>query len=240
MAMRQGAQPSGPMMLLLALGSVGPSLVAIAMVAWQQGRSGLRQLLWKKPALSLRLSLVALGLSAACHLIGSGVLMAAGSYQAEHLLYLPLLPEHIAIAIVAPLGEEYGWRGYALPRLQTKLSPLSASLIIGVVWALWHLPTLLVPGARGTTGLELWMYLLAMVAGSVIYTWLYNAGHGSLRGPVLAHLGIHLDNVFRASTMGDGTAPLTSTAVVMTVVAVGLVAWGRLKAPQREHAVAVE
>jgi membrane protease YdiL (CAAX protease family) len=100
---------------------------------------------------------VALLLPAAAHLTGSAILHGFGLYHAQHVLYPPLQPEQIAIAFVAPLGEEYGWRGYALPRLQAVCTPVAASLWIGLAWALWHIPTLFVPAARGTTPLELCM-----------------------------------------------------------------------------------
>lgn len=136
----------------------------------------------------------------------------------RHLLYLPLRPEELAIAVIAPLGEEFGFRGYALPRLQTRWSPMAASAWLGVGWAVWHVRTLLVPSARGTTPLELCLYLTCYLAGSAVYTWLFNAGYGSIVGPLLAHLGIHLDNVFRASTVGDGIAPLADAASLRGVV----------------------
>lgn len=239
MAMRSGETPAGLLMLLIAIGSAGPTLVAIGLSAVHDGRGGVRALLRPASSAPWLLMLVALLFPAAAHLIGSAALWIAGAYRAAHIVYLPLRPEQIAIAIVAPLGEEYGWRGYALPRLQTIMTPVRASLLIGLVWALWHVPTLFVPEARGTTSLELGLYLVAYLSSSVIYTWLYNAGRGSMRGPLLAHLGIHLDNVFRASALGDGLAPLFSTTVVLTLVAIALIATGRLHARTAVRAAAV-
>jgi hypothetical protein len=80
------------------------------------------------------------------------------------------------------------------------------------------------------------MYMQAFLASSVIYTWLFNIGGGSVRGPLLAHLGIHLDNVFRASTLGDGVLPLAMTTLVLTLMAAALVWQGQLR---RETAVVI-
>jgi len=227
-AMRSGEVPSAGLMLLMGLGSAGPSLVALGF-NWAERRFGWGEMRPKtKPRISWKLALFALFFPMGTHLLGSGVLRMLGLYDAQHWLYPPLLGTEIAIAIVAPLGEEFGWRGYALPRLQTRWSPLRASLIIGLVWALWHIPTLFVPGARGVTPFELSLYLVAQVASSVVYTWLYNVSGGSIVGPLLAHLGIHLDNVFRASAMGDGVMPLASTTAVLVVLATGLVWRGHL------------
>lgn len=230
LALRAQAAVPPVVLLMMAVGSAGPSLVALWF--WLLERKSLHKELLgpdaRRPPLWL-LCTVALAFNPLAHLLGSGVLLLFGQYTAQHVLYPPLAPEQIAIAIVAPLGEEFGFRGYALPRLQSRWSPLAASLCIGVAWALWHIPTLLVPAARGTSTLELWLYLLSFVSGSVVYTWLYNAGRGSVIGPVLAHLGIHLDNVFRASTLGDGVRPLAVTALSMTAIAVCLVATGQLR-----------
>jgi membrane protease YdiL (CAAX protease family) len=231
LALRAGVPPTTLMLLLMAVGSAAPSLVALTMQTIERRRGGdvsLHNPTDARPTLGL--ALIALLFPAAAHLLGSGLLWCLGLYRAQNLLYLPLRPEQIAIAIVAPLGEEYGWRGYALPRMQALLGPLASSVWIGLAWALWHVPTFFVPEARGTTALELCMYLVAFLASSVVYTWLYNAGGRSMRGPLLAHLGIHLDNVFRASKMGDGVLPLTLTSIVLTLMAAGLVVTGRLRA----------
>jgi membrane protease YdiL (CAAX protease family) len=229
LTMRAGAQPGGALMLLMVIGSCGPTLVAIALSAVTDGRRGVRALLLPPGSRAVGLLLIALFFPMVAHLIGSAALLLVGQYDATHVIYPPLRPEQIAIAILAPLGEEYGWRGYALPRLQLTMTPLLASLLIGLAWALWHVPTLFMPEARGLSSAELVLYLVAYLASSVSYTWLYNATGGSMRGPLLAHLGAHLDNIFRASTMGDGIAPLYSTTVVLVLMATGVVATGRLR-----------
>lgn len=229
LALRVGITLSGSLMALLALGSAGPSLIALAFVALESGRRGIGAMLLPRANLGWRFALLALLFPAAAHLIGSVVLIALGQYRAAHVVYPPLLPEQMAIAIIAPLGEEYAWRGYAHPRLQARVGPLAASLWVGLAWALWHIPTFFVPAARGTTSIELLLYLLAFLSSSVLYAWLFNVGRGSMLGPLLAHFGIHLDNVFRASASGDGIAPLFATTVVFVVAAVYLVATGRLR-----------
>jgi membrane protease YdiL (CAAX protease family) len=224
---------------MMALGSAGPSLVALAF--WVAERRALRLRVptsrdWTRPR--WQLWFCALSFAPAAHLLGSGVLAVLGLYDAQHVVYPPLRPEELAIAVIAPLGEEFGFRGYALPRLQSKWSPLVASLGIGLAWAVWHVPTLLIPAARGTSSLELSLYLLCYLAGSVVYTWLFNAGNGSVVGPLLAHFGIHLDNVFRASTVGDGVAPLMVTALGMAACAILLICTGQLRSETAVCAVA--
>jgi uncharacterized protein len=75
-------------------------------------------------------------------------------------------------------GEEMGWRGYVLPRLQAKYKALVASLIIGVIWGAWHLPKFLGAGANRERSFA-W-FLVFIVAAAVLYTWFYNNTRGSL------------------------------------------------------------
>lgn len=233
LALRAGTYPPPPFLLLMAIGSAGPTLVALALSAWVGGRAGVGALFRRRGHPGAALYPIALGHVMAAHLIGSAVLFAAGLYTAHHLIYPPLQAEQVAIAIVAPLGEEYGWRGYAQPRLQAVMSPLWASLIVGVVWQLWHVPSFFMPGIPIADMLRT---LPMMLAGAVIYGWLYNASGGNMPILLLAHLGAHLDNVFRAEAL-DGYAPLYSTSVVLVLFAIALVATGRLK---RETAVTLD
>jgi membrane protease YdiL (CAAX protease family) len=82
-------------------------------------------------------------------------------------------------------GEEWGWRGYVLPRLQAKYNALTASLILGVIWSVWHLPKFLGTGLSGERSF-LW-FTIAHLALAVLYTWLYNNSRGSLLLVVLFH-----------------------------------------------------
>jgi membrane protease YdiL (CAAX protease family) len=84
--------------------------------------------------------------------------------------------------------EEPGWRGYLLPALQETYSPLTAGLIVGVVWAGWHLPLVFIPGTIQHT-LRLGLYLLQLVELSILLTWLTNRSDGSVLPAILLHAG---------------------------------------------------
>jgi membrane protease YdiL (CAAX protease family) len=75
-------------------------------------------------------------------------------------------------------GEEMGWRGYVLPRLQAKYNALVSSLIVGVIWSVWHLPKFFGTGFSGERSF-VW-FAAAHLALAVLYTWLYNNTRGSL------------------------------------------------------------
>jgi membrane protease YdiL (CAAX protease family) len=117
------------------------------------------------------------------------------------------------------VGEETGWRGFALPRLQRDRSPLQATLLLTAGWAGWHAPTFVYNDsytALGVVGGAGW--LIGLVAGAVFLTWLYNASGASLLTVVLWHATF---NLLVASEAADGliaaamTAPIMAGAVVI-------------------------
>jgi membrane protease YdiL (CAAX protease family) len=100
-----------------------------------------------------------------------------------------------------PLAEEAGWRGFALPRLQSKFNALVSSLILGVIWCFWHLPLFFLPGSS-QQGIPFPIYLMLVVTLGVYFTWLYNNTRGSLIITVLAHFSFNLCGGFIAGTLG--------------------------------------
>jgi membrane protease YdiL (CAAX protease family) len=89
----------------------------------------------------------------------------------------PYLAVFLIGAFIYTLGEELGWRAYALPRLQQHRSALIAALVIGMLWGLWHVPTFI---AQGHTGTDLVPLVVSPIAASVLFAWVYNSTGGSL------------------------------------------------------------
>ncbi|MGD2205693.1 MAG: CPBP family intramembrane metalloprotease, partial [Anaerolineae bacterium] len=104
---------------------------------------------------------------------------------------LGILPFAIFILFFGPVPEELGWRGYALDRLQMKWSALGSSLVLGVVWALWHLPLFFVDGTYqnnlGVGTLSFWIFMLEVIPKSILITWIYNNNRRSTLSAVLLH-----------------------------------------------------
>ena len=105
-----------------------------------------------------------------------------------------LLPLYLWAALRAgPLGEELGWRGFLLPKLQHSFSPVKSSLIIGVIWTCWHIPLFFAPigtavsGAPVTIG-SVSFFFLFVTCLACIYTWLVNRSKGSVLIAILIHL----------------------------------------------------
>ena len=119
------------------------------------------------------------------------------------------------------LGEEVGWRGFALPRLQVRFSPLVASLVIALLWFAWHLPL----KWANPDALPYLYYALSFIPSSILLTWLYNRTHGSILAVGIAHV---MGNV-----SGKILFPITNINLVIGfVVAIILIIadrmWGRL------------
>jgi len=169
--------PASRPFVLYPFESGGPLLAALVVIPITQGRAGLRALGasmlrwrvgWGWYALALGLPLVvALGAAVLNALLGAPV-PALGQLGPW---YMPFLA--FAVRLInpsdGPLGEEPGWRGFALPRLQNGRSPLHASLILGLLVAGWHLPLVFLPGEDLAPAL-----LLATVAVTFVYTWIFN------------------------------------------------------------------
>jgi membrane protease YdiL (CAAX protease family) len=111
----------------------------------------------------------------------------------------------------APFGEEAGWRGFALPRLQQRWSALLSSLILGVVWAFWHLPFYIDPDmAAGHIPLPIFTVICIVL--SILFTWIYNNTGGSLVGTMLAHFCFNLTGAFIIGYLGMAPAMVMNIA----------------------------
>jgi membrane protease YdiL (CAAX protease family) len=134
------------------------------------------------------------------------------------------------------LGEEVGWRGFALPHLQRSRPALMASLWLGLLWAGWHLPAFFYLPNYAAMGLKVFPgFAFGVVAGAVLLTWLYNSTAGSILAAALWHASF---NFVTASAAGTGTvAALTSVAVIVWAAVVWYWYGGRsLAAPPRQVA----
>ena len=115
-------------------------------------------------------------------------------------------------------GEEMGWRGYVLPRLQARHTALIASLILGVIWGFWHLPKFLAPGNDSS----FLIFMLDTVVKAVIYTWIYNSTGGSLLMVTLFHAASNTGGVFLpvgTTVSGENTGAYVIQLVIEIMVA---------------------
>ena len=102
-----------------------------------------------------------------------------------------LVPTFFLVLVLGgPLNEELGWRGFMLPRLLNSASSLYAALVVGIIWAVWHLPLFWISGAS-QEGIPAGWVLLQILALSFIFTWLHNKTGGSLIMPLFFHAALN-------------------------------------------------
>jgi membrane protease YdiL (CAAX protease family) len=184
----------------------GPSLAGVMVIALTLGKEGMQDLgqRFLKWRVGLSWWLVALGLSAVLLLIALAINLMFGGTVPSFAFFRSgwyMAPIYFALTLIGgPMGEEFGWRGFALPHLQGKWGPATASIILGTVWGLWHLPLFLQSGTlHAQLGLQLLpVYVLGEIALATLMTWVYNKTGGSL---LVAGIIMHNADNFWASTL---------------------------------------
>ncbi|MGE5652884.1 MAG: type II CAAX prenyl endopeptidase Rce1 family protein [Bacillota bacterium] len=169
------------------LGGVGPMLAAYLVLRVTHGKEAETELFapllrWRAGAVWYAAAFLGNAMIWVCALALSGQPVPS---LAMLVPILPLLPTFF-VRLLAAVPEEVAWRGFALPRLQSRYNALISSTIVAVAWALWHLPLLMTKGNVMST-YPLMPYLIAIVARSIVYTWLYNSTNGSAFIATLYH-----------------------------------------------------
>ena len=216
------------------LGALSSSLAAIVLVVLEGRKGGLRELLsrvliWKVGIQWWVLALFFLIVPTVTsmylyHLLGGP----AVDWSGLKPLYT-VVPDFILLTIAAGIGEEFGWRGFLLPRLQTRHNALVSGLIVGVAWATWHIPLFFIEGtSQYEQGMQSGLlpvilgYSAFVIANSVQFTWLFN----NTRGSVLLAAVFHGASNAWAVYLGMGNSPfggiltLMALSVLITVVIV--------------------
>jgi CAAX protease family protein len=206
---------------LLIFPVIGPALAAILVTQMTQGKTGVRDLL--KPLLQWRVGLVWYLVA----VLGPLVLLIAGKAITNLLGEVtPAGPQGnlffvaisaFAMSFFGNTCEEIGWRGFALPRLQKRYNALLATLPVGVLWGLWHLPLFFWVG-NPMSEYPFLPWFIGTVALAFIYTWLYNSTQGSIVIVALFHVAL---NTFAAIVSGVSKLGL---AIPCCLVAIALVA----------------
>jgi uncharacterized protein len=195
---------------------VGPALAAVIVSQVAHGKTGVQDLL--KGLLRWRVGLV-------WYLVAvlSPVVLLTVAQVLTKLLGLPVViavsqvalpPYVIFVGFLANICEEIGWRGFALARFQQRHNALLATLIVGTLWALWHLPLIFLAGPMADNP-SLWF--ISIVAQAFIYTWIYNSTKGSILLVALFHGSLNIFGAFIT-----GVSPV-AYALVNCGVAIGLV-----------------
>ena len=149
-----------------------PSLVALVMTAMSQGRKGIYELFVKQTIRKAAIRWFVLSLLGIPLLASLAMISSSGfDFSSFHLRTTQLLPQMIVIFLIA-VGEEYGWRGFLLPRLLRKFSVLNSSIILGLIWGVWHFPAYLI-GTGVPQQMNFVVFLLWVVLGTLFMSWIY-------------------------------------------------------------------
>ena len=228
-----------PKYFLLAVipGAWAPSLVSCLLTWLTDGKQGLRQFVkrvfhWRVGFQWYLIVLFSIGfiayLAQGLNMLLFGghpiaLQLPAGIPKEGWVVALPIVFV-VNIFLGGPLAEDIGWRGYALPKLRENMDVFSASLIIGSVWVLWHLPFFWIPEGRSAVGgiPVLWFGLMT-VAWSVLFAWVY-VNTESILMPVLFHAAVNT-TLGTLGVLGQSDGSLTSVMLntLLTWVVVGVI-----------------
>ncbi|RXZ72393.1 CPBP family intramembrane glutamic endopeptidase [Agromyces albus] len=216
---------------------LGPTVSAFIMTGVTEGRAGIRRLLrryvqWRVGVQWYLFVLVGIPI-----IILLGAIVVPGVLASFEPLTLSLILAYplafvTTLLLGGPLGEEPGWRGFALPRLQRRNGPLLGSVILGVLWALWHLPLFWTGVWTPPTIPNILMFIVMITALTIIMTWVFNHANGSLLITMLMHASFNTfankveAPLFPAPILNEfGLLPVligfTATALVLIAVTRG-------------------
>jgi hypothetical protein len=218
------------------LAAFGASLAGIILTAIVSGKEGLKKMfrrlfIWRVGVGWWAFAILALGIM---YLVGLLLSTAVTGSPFELSLNQPLFMIFPMIIMQffmdSGLGEELGWRGFLLPRIQARYNALISSIIVGMTWGLWHLPLFLVPSVPplyeiaqvyGVVPSLLGFSIFFTVPWAILYTWLYNNTKGSL---LIAGV-FHAAQAWMALFMdpNDMVAPFLGYTVIMTLTAIAVV-----------------
>jgi uncharacterized protein len=220
-------------LFLLIFYAIGPALAAVIVSRVTYGKRGVGELL--KGLIRWRVGLVwyllvvlgSVGLltlaQVVTRLLGLTVTIAAPQ--------LNLSIFGFGVNFFANICEEIGWRGFALPHLQKRYNALIATLIVGTLWALWHLPLVFLVGNPMSEYPFLWFIII--VTNAFIYTWIYNSTKGSILLVALFHGSLNIVSAFIT-----GVSPVADALVNCVVAIILIVVLGRVNLSRREKVCA--
>ncbi|HEV2579540.1 MAG TPA: type II CAAX endopeptidase family protein, partial [Ktedonobacteraceae bacterium] len=209
----------------------GPTLGAFLVTAITGGKPGVRQFLrryvqWR---VGLLWYLVVLFGYPVVYLLTTSIFLGVAPFSALiqnwPLLFTSYLPAILLFPGIITLGEEPGWRGFALPRLQQAYGPITGSLILGALHGLWHLPIFLIASFGNGPFVSPLPYLinvLQIMVITLIWTWIFNKARGSILIAFLNHSAFNangsLFNTLVPVMLLGGRAPIYALAIVALLI----------------------
>lgn len=215
---------------LTLLGGMGPAIAALVVTGLTEGREGLRWLgrrlvkgrvawYWYPTVLFLPLVLAVLAMIAKNIATGTfpGFRLPAQS-EGVLALVLTILVTYGMQTLLTGGNEELGWRGYMLPRLQAKFSAFTSSIILALIWAVWHLPLFVMKGTFQSQ-YPFYIFLLFTIPLTLVFSWVHNQTGGSVLMAMLFHGAVNTTAEYVRITMFDPAMLLTWAVAAVAVLA---------------------
>jgi membrane protease YdiL (CAAX protease family) len=207
------------------LSAFGPLLAVLAVAG---PRHRLREVFtrWKTP---VHWPLLALVTPLAIHLLATALYAALGGHP-KAWFHPPLNAEHVAALIVFPLGEEFGWRGFAHAPMARRFGAVRGALLVGSMWGSWHLFYSFTPEAAGFDWLQLALLMIELPLYALPIAWMFERANRSMAVAIAFHAGGHLDHLERGAghDLGLHAAHIFVLAVVALFTAKALAAAPRV------------
>lgn len=172
---------------------IGPTLAAFLMTGITEGKPGVKAL-WRRfwnRNLSLKWLLVILLVYEVLRL-GTNLIARMIDGQPYPIVdtsnpFWMIIPLFLVAFITSGMAEEFGWRGYVLPRFQARWNALTSGIILGLLWATWHIPAFIIPNISPLYQRNFLAWVPGVLLGSVLYTWIFNNTKGSVLAAALLH-----------------------------------------------------
>jgi membrane protease YdiL (CAAX protease family) len=162
----------------------------------------------------------------AVHALATALFVAIGG-QPDRWFHPPSGPGQLAALVVFPIGEEFGWRGLAQPRMVRRHGFVKGSLIVGVAWGLWHLMYSITPQAAAFDPFEFGMTMLELPFYALLIGFVFQRSNRSIAVAIAFHAGAHLDHIERAPRTDLRLHVLHMMVLIVIAVAVAIVATRR-------------
>ena len=208
----------------------GPMLAAFLITWFVGGRAGLRELAGRMTKWQVGWAWLAIAILGPFALLVISAIVARGlgspwpdiglMGKINYVPNLTVVGVWLFWLLTYGVGEETGWRGFALPEWQRRWNALAASLLLGVFWVLWHVPFFFYLDTYVAMGFAAFpFFAVSVLSGAVVFTWLYNSTGGSALMAILFHASL---NTASATSAAEGT-PAMVFSILFVVWAVALV-----------------
>jgi membrane protease YdiL (CAAX protease family) len=230
-----------PNMVWVILGAHGPLFASVVLTSKAGGWVAVKQLI--RSGFNFRMALtwwfIILFLPFVLTGIAVWVDVALNNYQPDTTMLaqpLMIVPTFLIMFFLGgSVQEEFGWRGYALPRLLTLLNPLMASLLLGGIWGVWHLPLFYIPGVSQSF-MPFGIFWLLTIAFSIVFTWFFLGTNRNLFSALLFHTAINTSlSLFPPIELKIGGNQMALTYLMITYVCIsGLIIAKEFAFPKNE------